>query len=44
MVEQKIDFARQLAQRFFIMDKGAIMARGDTSELSDDLVNQYLTV
>ena len=44
VVEQKIDFARQLAQKFFIMDKGAIMARGNTSELSDKLVNQYLTV
>ncbi len=44
VVEQKIDFAHQLAQKFFIMDKGAIMARGNTSELSDKLVNQYLTV
>ncbi|WP_036485357.1 urea ABC transporter ATP-binding subunit UrtE [Myxosarcina sp. GI1] len=44
VVEQKIDFARQLAQKFFIMDKGAIMARGDTSELTDSLVHKYLTV
>ncbi|MFP3386537.1 ABC transporter ATP-binding protein, partial [Tritonibacter sp. SIMBA_163] len=44
VVEQKIDFARQLAQKFFIMDKGAIVARGQTAELTDSLVNQYLTV
>lgn len=44
VVEQKIDFAKQLAQKFFIMEKGSIVARGETSELSDSLVRQYLTV
>ena len=44
VVEQKIDFIRQLAQKFFIMDKGSIVARGDTPELTDSLVHRYLTV
>ena len=44
VVEQKIDFIRQLAKRFFIMDKGAIVAQGKTSELSERLVHRYLTV
>ncbi len=44
VVEQKIEFARQLAQRFFMMDKGSIVARGNTEELTDNLVNQYLAV
>ena len=44
VVEQKIDFIRQLALRFFIMDKGAIVAQGITSELTDALVHRYLTV
>ncbi|GAP99817.1 urea ABC transporter, ATPase protein UrtE [Leptolyngbya sp. NIES-2104] len=44
VVEQKIDFARQLAQKFFIMEKGAIVANGETSELTDALVHQYLAV
>ena len=44
VVEQKIDFIRQLAQKFFIMDKGAIVARGVTPELTDSLVHRYLTV
>jgi len=44
VVEQKIEFARQLAQRFFMMDKGSIVARGNTEELTDSLVNQYLAV
>ncbi|NJR65150.1 MAG: urea ABC transporter ATP-binding subunit UrtE, partial [Leptolyngbyaceae cyanobacterium CRU_2_3] len=44
VVEQKIDFARQLAQRFFIMEKGSIVAAGKTSELTDSLIHKYLTV
>jgi urea transport system ATP-binding protein len=44
VVEQKIDFARQLAQKFFMMEKGAIVASGATSELTDSLVHQYLVV
>ncbi|BAU09938.1 bputative ranched chain amino acid ABC transporter [Leptolyngbya sp. NIES-3755] len=44
VVEQKIDFARQLAQKFFIMEKGAIVANGETDQLTDALVHQYLAV
>ncbi len=44
VVEQKIDFARQLAQRFFIMEKGAVVSSGNTSELTDSLVHRYLAV
>jgi urea transport system ATP-binding protein len=44
VVEQKIDFARQLAQKFFIMEKGSIVAKGQTSDLTDSLVHPYLTV
>jgi urea transport system ATP-binding protein len=44
VVEQKIDFARQLAQKFFIMEKGAIVASGDTDDLTDTLVHRHLAV
>ncbi len=44
VVEQKIDFAKQLARKFFIMEKGAIAAKGNTSDLTDSLVRRYLTV
>lgn len=44
VVEQKIDFAKQLAKKFFIMEKGSIVANGDTHQLTDDLVHQYLAV
>lgn len=44
VVEQKIDFAKQLAQKFFIMEKGSIVAQGKTSELTESLVSRYLVV
>lgn len=44
VIEQKIDFARQLAEKFFMMEKGVIVAQGETEELTDSLVNQYLAV
>jgi urea transport system ATP-binding protein len=44
VVEQKIDFAKQLAQKFFMMEKGAIVAQGSTKELNDTLVHRYLAV
>lgn len=44
IVEQKIDFARQIAEKFFIMEKGSVVASGATSGLTDSLVHQYLAV
>lgn len=44
LVEQKLPFARKVADQFRIMDKGVMMASGDIAELSDDLIQKYLTV
>lgn len=44
VVEQKIAFAKQLAQRFFIMEKGEIVAKGKTNDLTDSLLHRYLAV
>ena len=44
VVEQKIEFARKLAQKFFIMEKGAIVEKGITSQLTDELLHRYLAV
>lgn len=44
VVEQKIEFARQLADKFFIMEKGAIVSTGMTSNLTDALLRRYLAV
>jgi len=44
LVEQKLAFARRVASRFCIMDRGRAMATGEMSELTDELVSQHLTV
>jgi len=44
VVEQKIEFARKLAQKFFIMKKGSIVEKGTTEQLSDELLKKYLAV
>jgi urea transport system ATP-binding protein len=44
LVEQKLPFARRVADRFCILDRGRHVAAGDIGELSDDLVKMYLTV
>ena len=44
LVEQYLDFARDLADRFAIMDRGAVVAQGAIKELTDETVKQYLTV
>jgi len=44
LVEQKLPFVRQVADNFYIMDRGENVAGGRLDELTDDLIQQYLTV
>ena len=44
LVEQKLPFARRVADDFFIMEKGSVVANGPISGLNDDLVQRYLSV
>jgi len=44
LVEQKLPFARRVADGFVILDRGRLAADGAMDALSDDLVRQYLTV
>jgi urea transport system ATP-binding protein len=44
LVEQKLPFARRVAERFFLMDRGAVVTTGTMAELSDDLVRKHLAV
>ncbi len=44
LVEQKLAFARRVADNFCLMDKGRVMASGPIAELSEDLVGQHLSV
>lgn len=44
LVEQKLPFARRVAERFFLMQRGAVVASGAMNALSDDLVRDHLAV
>jgi urea transport system ATP-binding protein len=44
LVEQKLPFARRVADRFCILDRGRKVAAGDISDLDDGLVREHLTV
>lgn len=44
LVEQKLPFARKVADRFCILDRGRQVASGEMAALDDKLVKQYLTV
>jgi urea transport system ATP-binding protein len=44
LVEQYLDFCKELADTFAIMDRGAVVAAGPISALTDDVVKKYLTV
>lgn len=44
LVEQKIAFARKVGQDYAIMEKGRIVASGEMSKLSDEVIKEYLAV
>ena len=44
LVEQRLDFVRDITQRFAILDTGRIVAQGNVGELTDDVVRRYLQV
>lgn len=44
LVEQKLPFARRVGKQFVIMDRGRNVAQGDMPDLSDSLIQRYLTV
>jgi urea transport system ATP-binding protein len=44
LVEQKLPFARRVADRFVVMEKGRAVAAGAMNELDEGIVQRYLTV
>ncbi len=44
LVEQFVDFCREVADRFYAMDRGAITISGPIAQLTDDVVRQHLQV
>jgi len=44
IVEQKLAFARRVGTHFIILDRGRLTAQGKMEDLSEELVQKYLTV
>ncbi|MGJ8677256.1 MAG: urea ABC transporter ATP-binding subunit UrtE [Akkermansiaceae bacterium] len=44
LVEQYLDFAKEVSDHFYIMERGSIVKNGVISELSDEIIGQYLSV
>jgi len=44
LVEQKLPFARRVADTFCLIDRGQAVANGPIQDLSEDLIHKYLTV
>jgi urea transport system ATP-binding protein len=44
LVEQYVDFCREVADRFYAMDRGAVVVSGPIASLTDEVVKKYLQV
>jgi urea transport system ATP-binding protein len=44
LVEQYLDFVREIGAQFYIMDRGRIVAHGPTTDLSSEIVHRHLSV
>ena len=44
LVEQKLPFARRHGDDFYLLDRGNVVAKGEIQDLSDEIVEQYLSV
>ncbi|HZS83528.1 MAG TPA: urea ABC transporter ATP-binding subunit UrtE [Stellaceae bacterium] len=44
LVEQNLDFVRDVTQKFTILDTGRIVAQGEIGELTDEVVKHHLQV
>lgn len=44
LVEQYVDFCRDVADRFYAMDRGAVVISGAINALTDDVVKEHLQV
>lgn len=44
LVEQKLPFARRVADRFYLLERGCVVADGGIDALSEDLVQRHLVV
>ena len=44
LVEQYLDFVKEFGHNFYVMNRGRVVAEGETSGLSDDIISKHLSV
>lgn len=44
LVEQYLDFAKEISDYFYIMERGSIVKKGSIDELTDEIIQTYLSV
>ena len=44
LVEQYLDFVREFGHRFYIMNRGRVVAEGHTAQLGSELISRHLSV
>ena len=44
LVEQYLDFVREFGHRFYVLNRGAVVAHGSTQELTESIIDQHLSV
>ncbi|MBK8018815.1 MAG: urea ABC transporter ATP-binding subunit UrtE [Betaproteobacteria bacterium] len=44
LIEQNVEFAQRAANRFAVMDKGAIAVEGAIGDLTDEMIHKHLTI
>ena len=44
LIEQHVQFAKTVANSFVIMDRGSVAVKGAIKDLTDELIEQYMTI
>jgi urea transport system ATP-binding protein len=44
LVEQYVDFCREVSDRFYAMDRGVVVVSGEIATLTDEVVKKHLQV
>ncbi|MEN9404098.1 MAG: High-affinity branched-chain amino acid transport ATP-binding protein LivF, partial [Verrucomicrobiota bacterium] len=44
LVEQYVDFCREVADRYYAMDRGVVVSSGPIASLTDEVVKEHLQV
>jgi urea transport system ATP-binding protein len=44
LVEQYLDFAKAASDKFIILDRGTVVLKGESEELTSEVIGKHLTV